>query len=357
MARDPSGENFVLREFQESDISKIADFYADAFGGDVQKKMAAFRWIHSCNPRKNLECRYLVAFSDESIAAYWGLMPVNFYVSGRLFSGAFIQEALVRPSHRGHGLASKLLKESQRRSSFLVSLWHNEKVLSMEQKAGWVEVGKFSPLKKVFRLRNFMRHRLTVRMFWAFLGTSLIPNRALSKRDSYEVLPLARCGPELDDFFYAVAPEYGIISERTSAILNWRYIDVPYGKYTMFLAKREGEICGYVVLRIETITPNFKKGIIVDLLARPAESEALNCLIEKCDSIFRQEKVDFSVCLAQPKAFRTILKRWGYRPGKRRPTDSLWIYGNEALRDRQMITNIDNWYLTYGESDGDMWYG
>ena len=101
---------------------------------------------------------------------------------------------------------------------------------------------------------------------------------------------------------------------------------------------------------------NFRKGVIVDILTRPDEPEAFDCLVEKCDSIFRQQKVDFSVCLVQPKVFRAVLKKRGYRPGKVRATDSLWIYDNEAFLDKEMITNIDNWYLTYGDSDGDMWY-
>ena len=63
------------------------------------------------------------------------------------------------------------------------------------------------------------------------------------------------------------------------------------------------------------------------------------------------------MCLAQPQVFRAVLKSRGYRPGKRLPTDTLWIYDNGAFPDKQMMTNIDNWYLTYGESDADMWNG
>jgi GNAT superfamily N-acetyltransferase len=358
MISDPSAEGFIMRTVEESDVARIADFYADAFGGDVQKKIAAFRWIHFSNPCVDPERRYLLLLSNESVAGYWGLMPANFYVSGRPFRGAFSQEVLMRPSLRGRGLASMMLAEVQRRNPFQVGLWHNGKVVSVLQKAGWVEVGIFSPLKKVFRLHNFMRHRLTLRMLWTFFRTSLIPRRrAHSDRVSCEVVPVTRCGPEFDDFFYSVAPKFGVISERTSSILNWRYVDIPYGTYTMLLAKRKGEVCGYAALRVETITTNFRKGIIVDFLARPDQPEALDCLIDKCDSIFREEKVDFSVCLAQPQVFRRVLKSRGYRPVKRRPTDSLCIYDNEAFPDKQMMTNIDNWYLTYGDSDADMWHG
>jgi len=358
MISDPSAEGFILRTVEESDVAGIADFYADAFGGDVQKRIAAFSWIHFSNPCVDPERRYLLALSNESVAGYWGLMPANFYVSGRPFRGAFSQEVLTRPSFRGRGLASMMLTEVQRRNPFQVGLWANSKIIAMLQKAGWIKVGAFSPLKKVFRLRNFMRHRLTLPMLWTFFRTSLIPGRrAHSDRVGCEVLPVTRCGPEFDDFFYSVAPEFGVISERTSSILNWRYVDIPYGKYTVLLARRKGEICGYAVLRVETIAMNFRKGIIVDFLARPDQPEALDCLIEKCDSIFREKKVDFSVCLAQPPVFRAVLKSRGYRPGKRLPTDTFWIYDNGAFPDKQMMTNIDNWYLTYGESDADMWNG
>jgi hypothetical protein len=79
------------------------------------------------------------------------------------------------------------------------------------------------------------------------------------------------------------------------------------------------------------------------------------CLAKKCDEIFLDHKVDFSVCLVQPESFRNVFKKCGYYQGKSKLTDSLWIYNEKKCTNSELVRKIENWYFTYGDSDGDSW--
>jgi len=150
-----------IRRFTFQDFDAVQEFYSRAIEGDIDRRIEAFRWIQMHNPFhnpfKDVNNNYLLGFSNDKLIGYSGIMRVRFYHFGRPFYALFSQETLVDPSYRRHGLATKLLAEVNRSDSFLVSLWHNERILALLGKKGWINIGSFRPLKKIHKLESLKK--------------------------------------------------------------------------------------------------------------------------------------------------------------------------------------------------------
>ena len=347
-----------IRTFKSNDIDIVSEFYERVFDGDVDRKMTAFKWIQAANLFGESERNYILIFVDGKLVGYWGIMPTLLYYCGHRIIGAFSQEALVDPTFRKQGIGTKLLEEVNRTANLMVSLWHNRAVLAIKKRGGWFNVGQYRPLKKIHRVRSILKLRnpyvpkILGQILKSRFGADEFQKRIAP---GYDLVFVDKCGNEFDHFFMDVSPRLGIMSDRTSKTLNWKYIDIPHKKYIFISAKKEMKLCGYAVLRIEEQYNQIRKGIIVDLLTDINEPEALVYLIKKSDEIFSQNNVDFSVCIVQPGIFRNVLKKNGYYEAQSKKTDSLWIYNENNSPDKEVIKNMSNWYFTYGDSDGDMW--
>jgi ribosomal protein S18 acetylase RimI-like enzyme len=349
-----------IRKFTDEDSGSIYDFYTRAYNGNLSRKYEAFKWIQNQNPFYDPQNNYVLIFSEEKLAGYWGVMPIKLYYLGAPFFALFSQETLIDPFYRRQGLATKLLQEVNKSHHLLVSLWHNKKILAITKNNGWINIGFFRPLKKIYKLDNLLRIKLRNRFLSKLLSQPsnfLIKmkrgNKPASK--SFKINQIRKCGKEFDDFFFRVAPKLGIISDRTSATLNWKYLDIPHKNYIFLEARKGNEIFGYTVLRIDNQGHNIKKGIIVDLLADPNEIQALVSMIQYCDGIFIKNNVDFATCQASLDIFRNVIKKQGFYEARLNYTSSLWIYNQKNSPNEEAIIAIKNWYFTYGESDGDMW--
>ncbi len=351
-----------IRRFTSQDFDLVQEFYERAFDGDVQRKMSAFKWIQTRNPFADSERNYILIFSDEKLVGYFGLMPIRVYESGKPFMALFGQEVLIHPSHRGMGLAKKLLVEINLSNQLLIGLWLNEKILALIQGGGWSRIGHYGVLRKVYNVEALIKLKVkNVYLRRLLTGGAKAWFRRGSSEDAenkgYAVEIMEKCGVEFDRFFSDVASRFGMICDRNSAVLNWRYLDIPYKKYTFLAARKNGKISGFAVLRIEDqIGPiRIRKGIIVDILAHPDEPEAVEVLAKRSEQIFVKERVDFSVVLVLPEGFRAVFRKLGYRAVRGRRTDSLLINHENLIPNSGVVKDMRNWYLTFGDSDSDLW--
>jgi len=348
-----------IKTFSTTDLPRVFEFYAHAFGADLERKKQAFEWIQAGNPFLVPELNYVLMVDGDQLVGYWGRMPMQLYALGKPFLSVFSQEALVNPAYRGQGVASKLLAEVNGSEHLLVSLWHNEKIVSILRKGGWRRIDIFRPQKKIFKLDKLVRRRIgvpLVRQVVTGAGAVYLRLKGLGRGPSrdYSIRTVSRFGPEYDDFFRSVASSLGIIADRGSATLNWKYIDIPHRSYSVLAATKESRLRGYVVYRIHEVEDGIRKATIVDLLADPRDPAALAALVATCDRAFREEQADFSVCQVSTPAFRRILARQGYYQGGNVDINSLWIHHGERCPEANLET-LDRWYFTFGDSDGEMW--
>ncbi len=353
-----------IRRYENKDLSIVEEFYARSYQGDLGKKLAAFQWITEYNPSREGDDNYILVFQNGKMVGYWGIMPMRFYLRQQPFTALFSQETLIDPSFRKQGLATTLLKEVNRSNSFLISLWHNEHILNIKKREGWVNVGHFRPLKKIYKVDNLLRLKLKQRTNHRILENILLvlarryyrtENEIKSRGEQYHTEAVARFDSEYDGFFLSVAKRLKLISDRRSHILNWKYIDIPHRKFHAFCARKNGIMVGYIVLTIEKQEFNINKGIVVDLLIDPDERQALVSLLRVADQLFIENRVDFSVCQVSLRFLRSMMQKQGYYQGGKVKTNCLLVYNAEHSAELQIVRDINNWYFTYGESDYTMW--
>lgn len=80
-----------------------------------------------------------------------------------------------------------------------------------------------------------------------------------------------RCGEEFTAAFHRWAPRMGTCAERSAEYLNWRFLEHPQRRYQILNARKQGNLCGYLIFHGEG-----EDATIVDLFAEKEEvSKAL----------------------------------------------------------------------------------
>jgi len=349
-----------VRPYTPADLPRLEQLYADAWPGDLERKMAAFRWIEEQNPFRDPDNQYLVFDRGEEIIGYWGRMPTRLHVDGEVLPAGFSQETLVSPSARRQGVARRLGAAVEAAPLPLLSLWHNEKMHAIMTRAGWQEVGRYRVLKKVYRLTGLIRREEGNRplMARALRLVDPVVRRIVRAPDrksgGIEVEEIHRFGAEMDELFARISPKLGVVAERSARILNWKYVDIPHRSFRILGARTPGgALAGYMVIDIEDVPP-FRRGTAVDLMADPDVPEVATALAARADRIFEEEEVDLAVVLtSDPSWIRTFRRQRFFRA---RPTEtSSLLVRNVSGRLAEAAHDLDRWYLTFGDSDGHMW--
>jgi hypothetical protein len=333
---------------------------------ESQKRLQSLLWTCNMNPHGGSEeSRYFTVEDSDAILAYICRMPVTLLIKGAVDRAFFVHETLVHPNYRKKGLGIKVNKSVLENTKGLcLGLWANEKLLPILLKVGWSVVGDLKPLRKILRLDNIISYRFrskSLGYILRFLGKIYInvmkmakQNRTSSEVTTYEI---TRFSENMKQPLDEMVKKFQLIAYRDPEYLNWRYIDIPYRKYMIYAVKKHGVFKGYVALRIEVDSKNIKKGIVVDLLCHPDENDCFVALFSKAEQYFSSSGADFIVCLSTNSIFRNWLRELGYKEAAAKVKEFFLIRNVENSSDKDVLEEFSNWYLTYGDSDYDMFIG
>ena len=174
-------------------------------------------------------------------------------------------------------------------------------------------------------------------------------NRLIStEHAAIEIVEIEFFGCELDRFWAQVRREYPAISIRNARFLNWRYVSAPDLHYRRFIARKDDQCIGYIVIR-RTSVVELPTGVIVDFLTFRNDLEAVRCLIGHVAGIFGSE-VDFLDCATSVPEVGAMLKKFGFfRTRTEHPTI---VCRDPLLRSRIQGLKRE-WFFTKGDQDWD----
>ena len=134
---------------------------------------------------------------------------------------------------------------------------------------------------------------------------------------------------------------------RDAAYLRWRWQERPGAQWTILGVRGEGQLRGFAVTGVEG-SPAGRRGRIVDLLARDAES--LRALLSECVRRSGASGCDRVVC--EYRDPRPWARRAFFRSGFVPLRGDLKVVGR-ALSDLsgRLPEKLESWYLTRGDSD------
>jgi hypothetical protein len=141
---------------------------------------------------------------------------------------------------------------------------------------------------------------------------------------------------------------------RDKEYLNWRYCDVPDVDYTIYLAEKNKEICGYIVLRSVKVPEvrGLLLGCIFDILALPDQDDVIHCLISRAIEYFEKEKVDAIGCkMIVNKRFQKVFRKHGFIYSSFIKYGHFCVYSTHQKISETYLKDMSSWFIQLGDSD------
>jgi GNAT superfamily N-acetyltransferase len=363
-------KNITIRELRGNDMEQMLVLLKsrdDLGEGGAEKRQVLMEWLAFKNPYENDEATYFIADDQGKIVAHLGRMPMEFVIKGNLRRGYYFHDLYVHPEYRKKGLglflSMSLYNAAEKNSkSFCFCIWTNEINLNFQRKRGYHEL-KYPSYVKILDPYPILIKRIKGQKQVAKIASLILKQVlwildffifSLSKYRSKEikVFEINRFDENFDCLQKRLLDKIGISPFKSSNYLNWKYVDRPFPKTTIFMARKNNEICGAIVLAMKEREGLFYEGTIVDILADPSDKEILWGLFRTAIDYFRKKKVcSIKCCSADSKQTKILKKFLFFGPVLNMP---LTIANVKKLEEeeRGYFQHIDNWHINYGDSDG-----
>lgn len=367
----------VIRRATGRDLDAIGEFVTATYGtGAPFKGRARYLWQFVDNPfRPPQEDKPTIwlALDGARVVGTIAVQDGTAWVAGTAISAGWIVDVMVHPDWRRKGLSHGIHTAVMAERQVLVTLTMAEATRRVAERAGCLTLGPTRLYLRCHRLsgstvRRFLaykagfgtpsRQRL-IRLFNATrlgpcavaglgrLVTRLRPGPSGPEPDG-EIREIERFPDEIDELWSRVRSDFPALFERSARFLNWRFADCPGLSYRRFLLLRDKKIVGYVVTRVGD-SAELPLGVIVDFLARPQDSRALDTLITHAIAILEPE-TEFLEAAASNPAFAAALGRAGFIATRTmRPT----IVCTDPSLKAGLGRYLDDWSFTKADHDWD----
>jgi GNAT superfamily N-acetyltransferase len=355
-----------------SDMKKVFDLFRTREGYDEKKagnRVQLLEWLAFKNQYADKLPTYFVAEEYGKIIGHLGRMPTEFIIKGRRQKGYFIHDLYIHPEYRKKGkglfLAMALYRVAEENSdSFLCGMWSTPLNLEIQRRRGYYELhaDKFVKLLDPSKLLD-PRSKLKISKFKFLVNTvSPILKFILNLTDlillkiphqKVRISEIIRFDSRFDELTQRIYSKVGISVYKQSDFLNWKYIDRPFNRNKVFAVEDEyRNILGFVVLG-PIAKENLFKAHILDIWANPEDSKTISALCKKAIEYFKEQKVYSINCFLTDKRFAKVFKKFLFL--KDPSTDSVFLGNLEKCQEeKENLIDLNNWHLSYGDSDGDM---
>lgn len=356
-----------IRKLEVSDVPNLCDILEtrdelDRKGAEIRSELMG--WLAHHNPATdNGEVTYYLAEDNSKIIAFHGRMPVRLSDHGKVTKAYYIHDLYVDPGYRKKGLGFWLTiafaKKIEEESDSVICLFGMTPLnLHMQRRRRYYETSvsgfaKFLTLQ--VQLEKYIKVKFLVNMIvpldrivMNLLDRLLLP----SVKSESEVIIVEKFDHRFKDFLQTCMQKTGFTTERDIEYLNWKYIDRPYKRETIYGVQFKGEIKGYIVVGLSPYKKRLETGRIVEILADPEDTETLKILYHCAVVHFKKAKVHQITCLLSDPRYMKVIKKFLFmkKPGK---TMMLGNLDKMAIKTDK-IKNMSNWHITYGESDAFM---
>jgi Acetyltransferase (GNAT) domain len=311
-----------------------------------------FDWLYKRNPAGPVRV-WLALDETEQLIGTAAAFPRILYMAGQQRTAWVFGDFWISDRHRSLGPALALqraLLEGADAAGITVSydfpstaMTAVYRRLKIEPASRMIRMAKMLRVDR--KLRECVRNEVLVKGL-SSLGNiflSVTGSRAGGARDIAFSLLDNRCGSEFDGLADRVAARSGLCVRRSSEYLNWRYVENPYKKHELMLARRDGALQGFVIL-----SQNREDGEIVDVFGE--DERVVRRLIDTAVELFRRRGVvTVSVELVDTHPWKELFKKSSFHPRESKPfivyTSRTGVspFGNNGLNQ--------TWFITGGDRD------
>jgi len=225
---------------------------------------------------------------------------------------------------------------------------------SVLRRAGYRVLGGvqrwYKPLECEEVFKDRLRHPLARKVVSTVVGSALrlkcpeIPRR----RAGLDVCVTDHFDARFDVLWQAAARRFGIVGERTSEYLNWRFRQCPNVRYRVFCLTGAGqELLAYLVYtrHEDTIHVN-------DLFF--AEHDGLSLLLAEFLHLMRRQRAKAVVTVYQgSEVVSRILRRFGFWKRPSEWNTMVYVDRQRFGRNAEAVFDPNRWHLTRADIDTD----
>jgi hypothetical protein len=293
---------WLVRPYRDGDERELAALSGRVFGRAMSE--AQWRWkLRHASPVDNV---WLAEHEGRAIVQCAGI-PTRFHLPSGEATVMVAVDAMTDPAFRRRGLlsdVSRVMYDGWRDAGipFVLGL-PNEQWGSRAAALGWQKLFPLQWLVRVISPTALASRKLG----WRAGGLRSLDRiwnrmfRVLSPPDrTIAVDRASEAGPEFDRLWNDVAPSSRFSVRRDATWVTWRYLSSPYLRYIVLIARRAGEPCGHVAIRLPTPPASSTIGLIADLVVRPGDKGAWRALVDAAVATLEAEGLEAVATLAAP---------------------------------------------------------
>ncbi len=337
----------------ESNIRKITAQDADSISRFYNADVNVYNWLSKLSAGSPV-VGYVAEIDDKIVGAYIK-KPYLLKIGDKKIVG-YCGGPIVAKGYRGNWIYPKLtfkVFEEVRQLEGMVYGFPNRVITFLVKRTGVKFIKDIPEYVKIFtprfltktKTKNKLLSKLLMPAAWLKLNFDS-PYRIYDDGDM-EIKKINQFDERINYFWEKVAPDYPIILIRDREYLNWRYVEEPHKQYTIFIAEKNGQILGYIILDIRRLQEDESHCAILDFLTIRDDAVVLK-LLSFAINFLRNQKVDVVTCLTSHSYQAQALKKFGFVKGRYSKTLSAISYSPEV--DVSFFLNPENWFITGGET-------
>jgi hypothetical protein len=315
-----------------------------------------YRWYFQENPLGTGRIWLVVAYPEERVVGVAGLGVRRLRIGSETYTVGLASDFAVDKEHRSLMPALMLQKAVAASASDAMPVIYgtpNKNAQPVFRRIGYKEVGAVQRWVKPLRVGPYLRKLSGSARFAAPLGGAIDLTRRVSARLTVRRTPglkltrFDRFDTRFDQLWDENAGAEGVLVERRSEYLNWRFADCPYQRYTSvgLMSKGSSRLLGYA-----TYFWRDRHASCSDVFAAPEVTPEL--LGRLADHVYREGAVSLTVSGRFPRPYTEMLEAQGFSPR----TDDHGIGVNAYWRpDFAPIASLDinGWQHQSGDADSD----
>lgn len=332
----------TVRRATLNDLEAIARFLPAAYPGRWQYKYPErWHWAYVDNPflEDDRPPVWIAVTEEGEVVGQTGALIEPLKLGEEEFRVGWSVDTFLLPEFRGQGIGYRLQEANDQANPIFMSLSMSDSNRRIKKALGSRPVDPVTGFIKTLRhepdrareafLEMLFREEGAARRGARRLFRSLRLDRALAnllnagraRRDKrlafmaaagVEIEPVDRFGEEVDRLWETVAPHHDALVRRDHVFLNWKFVEQPHAHHVRFLARRKGEVSGYVIVR-RARPPEPDIGLLVDLLASPNDRDTLFALVSHAIEYLDEAQVESIHAASSSPLYHSLFETFGFR--------------------------------------------